>query len=117
MFEEELPRPLWYNNHHNLNWFVDGWINGTAIPELATRDIHITAKGGVTAVSGLILQKEAPDNLVTAIPVYGVAAGNSLVFLGEVLADGPETLFHFNAPEDVHKVVIDPNQTILTSSK
>ncbi len=117
VFEEELPRPLWYNNHHNLNWFVDGWINGTAIPELATRDIHITAKGGVTAVSGLILQKEAPDNLVTAIPVYGVAAGNSLVFLGEVLADGPETLFHFNAPEDVHKVVIDPNRTILTTSK
>lgn len=117
VFEEELPRPLWYNNHHNLAWFMDGWINGTAIPELATRDIHITSKGNATVVSGLILQKEAPDNLVTAIPVYGVAPGNSLVFLGEVLADGPETLFHFTAPEGVHKVVIDPNQTILTSPK
>jgi hypothetical protein len=117
VFEEELPRPLWYNNHHNLSWFEDGWINGTAIPELATRDIHINAKAGVNTVSGLILQKNAPDNLITAIPVYGVAAGNSLVFLGEVLADGPETLFHFNAPEGVHKVVIDPNQTILAASK
>ncbi|MGC2245850.1 MAG: M1 family aminopeptidase [Terriglobales bacterium] len=117
VFEEELPRPLWYNNHHNLTWFLDGWINGTAIPELATRDIHITAERGSTAVSGLILQKEAPENLVTAIPVYGVAPGKSLVFLGEVLADGPETFFHFNAPEGVHKVVIDPNQTILTSPK
>ena len=117
VFEEELPRPLWYNNHHNLNWFMDSWINGTAIPELATRDIRIAAKAGATTVSGLILQKEAPDNLITAIPVYGVAAGNSLVFLGEVLADGPETLFHFNSPEGVHKVVIDPNQTILSSPK
>ena len=117
VFEEELPRPLWYNNHHNLNWFMDGWINGTAIPALATRDIHITAKAGSTTVSGLILQKNAPDNLITAVPVYGATNGNSLVFLGEVLADGPETLFHFNAPESIHKVVIDPNQTILSSLK
>ena len=117
VFEEELPRPLWYNNHHNLAWFLDGWINGTAIPELATRDIRISAKTGTNSVSGLILQKNAPENLITAIPVYGVAAGNSLVFLGEVLADGPETLFHFNAPEGVHKVVIDPNQTILSAPK
>src|ERR1700733_7907866 len=117
IFEEELPRPLWYSNHRNLTWFVDGWINGTALPELATREIRITAKDGATAVSGLILQKDAPDNLITAVPLYGVVAGNSLVFLGEVLADGPETLFHFNAPAGVHKVVIDPNQTILTSPK
>jgi len=117
VFEEELPRPLWYNNHHNLAWFEDGWIDGTAMPELAIRDIRINAKAGANTVSGLILQKNAPENLVTAIPLYGVAAGNSLVFLGEVLADGPETLFHFNAPEGVHKVVIDPNQTILSSPK
>ena len=117
VFEEELPRPLWYNNHHNLDWFVDSWINGTAIPELAMREIRITAKAGVTTVSGLILQKDAPDNLVTAVPVYGAEAGNSLVFLGEVLADGPETLFHLNAPAGVHKIVIDPNQTILSSPK
>ncbi len=117
IFEEELPRPLWYNNHHNLTWFLDGWINGTAIPELATREIHITGKAGATAVSGLILQKNAPDNLITAVPVYGTTASNSLVFLGEVLADGPETLFHFTAAESIHKVVIDPHQTILSAPK
>ena len=117
VFEEELPRPLWYNNHHSLNWFVDNWINGTAIPELATRDVHISNKAGATTVSGLILQKNAPDNLITAVPVYGATSGNSLVFLGEVLADGSETLFHFNTTENVHKVVIDPNQTILSAPK
>ena len=117
VFEEELPRPLWYNNHHNLGWFEESWINGTAIPELATRDIRIIARPGANTVTGLILQKNAPDNLITAIPVYGVGAGNSLVFLGEVLADGPETQFHFSTGEDVHKVLIDPNQTILSSAK
>ena len=117
IFEEELPRPLWYNNHHNLNWFVDNWINGTAIPALSTRDVHITNKGGATTVSGSIVQKNASDTLVTAVPVYGATSGNSLVFLGEVLADGPDTSFHFNAAESVHKVVIDPNQTILSAPK
>ena len=46
VFEEELPRPLWYDNHHKLDWFVEGWINGTAMPELSTRDIRITEKSG-----------------------------------------------------------------------
>jgi hypothetical protein len=117
VFEEELPRPLWYNNRHNLDWFLESWINGSAIPEIATREVRITGKGSTTSVSGLILQKNAPDNLVTAVPVYGEAGGKSLVFLGEVLADGPETLFHFNTPESIHKVVVDPNETILSSGR
>ena len=50
VFEEELPRPLWYENRHNLDWFLDGWIEGTAMPELETREIRITEKAGVTTV-------------------------------------------------------------------
>ena len=117
VFEEELPRPLWYNNHHKIDWFVDGWINGTAMPELSTRDIHITEKAGVTTVSGFIVQKDAPNDLVTAVPVYAETSSNSLVFLGQVLVDGPDASFHLNAPGSVHKIVIDPNQTILTAPK
>ncbi len=117
IFEEELPRPLWYDNHHKLDWFVDGWINGTALPELSTREIHITQKAGVTSVSGFIVQKDAPNDLVTAVPVYGETASKSLVFLGQVLADGPDTSFRLNAPNTVRKIVLDPNQTILTAPK
>jgi hypothetical protein len=71
----------------------------------------------VTMVSGFIVQKGAPEDLVTAVPVYAETAPNSLVFLGEVLADGPETAFRLSAPAGVHKVLIDPNQTILTAPK
>ena len=117
VFEEELPRPLWYDIHHKLDWFVDGWINGTAMPELSTRDIRITEKAGVTTVSGFIVQKDAPNDLVTAVPVYAETASNSLVFLGQVLVDGPDSSFHLNAPGNVHKIVIDPNRTILTAPK
>lgn len=117
VFEEELPRPLWYDNRHKLDWFVDSWIDGTAIPQLQTRNIRITDKAGAATISGFIVQKDASENLVTAVPVYGEAASNKMIFLGEVLADGPDTSFHLTAPAGIHKVVLDPNQTILTAPK
>jgi hypothetical protein len=117
VFEEELPRPLWYEHRHKLDLFLQGWIDGTAIPELATRDVHIAEKAGVTTVTGVIVQKDAPDDLVTAVPVYAATAGNALVFLGEVLADGPDTPFRMTVPGDAHKIVLDPKQTILTAPK
>jgi hypothetical protein len=117
VFEEELPRPLWYENHHKLDWFVEGWINGTAMPELSARDIRVTERAGLTTVSGVLLQKDAPEDLVTAVPVYAETTGKTLVFLGQVLADGAETSFHFSAPSKIRKVVIDPKQTILTAPK
>ena len=115
VFEEDLPRPLWYENRRNLNWFLEGWINGTAIPELEAHDIHITEKSGVTTVTGVIVQKDVPDDLVTAIPVYATTAGSSQVFLGQVLADGAETTFKLTAPADTRKILLDPKQTILTA--
>ncbi len=117
VFEEELPRPLWYENRHKLDWFLQGWIEGTAIPELEAREIHITEKAGVTTVTGVIVQKDAPEDLVTAVPVYANTASNTLVFLGEVLADGSETAFRLTAPSGVRRIVLDPRQTILTAPK
>jgi hypothetical protein len=117
VFAEELPRPLWYENRRNLDWFLQGWIEGTAIPQLQAREIHITEKTGVTTVTGVIVQKDVPDDLVTAVPVYGATAGNALVFLGEVLADGRQTGFRLIAPNGVLKIVLDPKQTILTAPK
>ena len=116
-FEEELPRPLWYENRHKLDWFLEGWIEGTAIPELEAREIRFTEKAGVTTVTGMIVQKDVPDDLVTAVPVYASTAGNALVFLGEVLADGRETGFRLPAPSGVRRIVLDPKQTILTNLK
>jgi hypothetical protein len=117
VFEEELPRPLWYEKRPKLDWFLEGWIDGTAIPELETRDVRIAEKAGVTTITGLIVQKGVPDDLVTAVPVYATTTGNTLVFLGEVLADGAETGFRLIAPSNARKIVLDPKQTILTSPK
>jgi len=117
VFEEELPRPLWYENHRSLNWFVESWIDGTAIPRIEMRNLHLPDRSSAGKVSGTILQKNAPDNLITAVPVYGETTSNTKIFLGEILADGPETPFHLPAPAGIRKILLDPNQTILTAPK
>jgi hypothetical protein len=117
VFEEELPRSLWFENRRSLDWFLDGWINGTAMPRLEARDVRITPKERGVSIAGIIAQKDAPDDLVTAIPVYGITAANATVFLGQVLADGPETAFHLNAPAGTRRIVLDPRQTVLSTLK
>lgn len=117
VFEEDLPRPLWYEKRRSLDWFLDGWINGKAIPTLETRDVRIAAKDQSAIASGVIVQKDAPEDLVTAVPVYAQTGAKSLVYIGEVLADGTETTFRLSAPKDARKLVLDPNHTILSSLK
>jgi Peptidase family M1 domain len=115
-FQEELPRSLWYESHKSLDWFYEGWVNGTAIPRFELHGVKFSDKTGSTMVSGVILQKDAPDNLVTSVPLYASVAGR-MVLLGRVFADGPETPFHLTAPASARKVVLDPDQTVLARSR
>ncbi|MBI3477181.1 MAG: hypothetical protein HY010_15720 [Acidobacteria bacterium] len=117
VFEEDLPRSLWFENRRSLDWFLDGWVNGTAMPHVEARDVRIVPKDRGVSVNGVIQQDDVPEDLVTAIPVYGVTASNATVFLGQVLADGPETSFHLNAPAGIRKILLDPRQTILSTLK
>jgi hypothetical protein len=117
VFEEQLPKPLWYEKRPKLDWFLDGWINGTAIPSLTTKDLHFADKPASTTITGVIVQKDAPEDLVTAVPVYAITTTNAEIFLGEVLADGAESAFHLTAPSGIRKIVLDPYQTILTAPK
>jgi len=64
-------------------------------------------------VAGTISQDDAPKDLVTPVPVYALLPGRS-VLLGQVFADGPETSFHLSAPAGTRRIVLDPNQTLLT---
>lgn len=112
-FEEELPPALWFEGHKSLDWFYEGWVNGTALPRLELQAVKFSTKPGGAVVSGTILQSDAPKELVTPVPVYAVLAGKA-VFLGQVFADGPETAFRLPAPAGTRKVVLDPNQTLLT---
>jgi len=77
------------------------------------KSVKITPKGSGTTVSGTILQKEAGKDLVTSVPVYGIASGRQPILLGRVFADGEESTFHVPAPAGIRKVVLDPYETVL----
>jgi hypothetical protein len=112
VFEEELPPSLWFENRKSLDWFYQGWVNGSAIPRLELEGTKYSDRGGSTAVSGTIRQKLGAEDLVTPVPVYAVLSGKT-VLLGRVFADGAQTQFQLSAPAGTRKVVLDPNRTLL----
>ncbi len=42
--EEVLPRSLWFENRKSLDWFFDGWVNGTAFPQLEVSGVKFARK-------------------------------------------------------------------------
>jgi len=116
VFAEDLPPALRYEGKSSLEWFLNSWVNGTSLPKLELKAVKFAPKGSGSVVSGTILQKDAPKDLVTSVPVYAVIAGKQ-VLLGRVFADGEESSFRLAAPAGTHKIVLDPNETVLTSPK
>ncbi|MDR3749012.1 MAG: M1 family aminopeptidase [Acidobacteriota bacterium] len=113
--EEVLPRSLWFEGHRSLNWFFDGWVNGTAFPQLEVADTKFERNGkSAGTVSFVVRQKLAPPDLVTNVPVYGVA-GYRKIYLGRVFAEGEEMHFTLGVPSEVKQLVLDPYGTVLTS--
>jgi len=117
IFAENLPPSVRYEGKKSLDWFLDGWVNGTSLPKFELKAVKLTPKGAGLTVSGTILQKEAPQDLVTSVPVYAVTTGRQTVLLGRVFADGEESSFRLTAPAGTHKILLDPYGTILSSSK
>lgn len=117
VFAEDLPTSLRYEGKSSLDWFLDGWVNGISIPKLSLHGVKFTEKAGGVSVTGVIRQEAADANLVTSVPIYSVSSGRAPVLLGRLFADGVESSFHLNAPAGTRRVVLDPYDTILRSSR
>lgn len=115
-FEAQLPRSLWYEGHKSLAWFYDGWVGGSAVPGYDLHGLKFTDKANSTFVSGTITQDHAPHDLVTAVPLYASFGGKN-TFLGRVFAEGEESQFHISAPLGTRKIVLDPEQTLLSRGR
>lgn len=117
VFAEELPPALKYEGKTSLDWFLNGWVNGTSLPKLELRSVHFSVKATGLGVTGTIVQKGAPEDLVTSVPIYAVVSGKQPVLLGRVFADGTESSFRLSAPLGTHKILLDPYETVLTAPK
>jgi aminopeptidase N len=114
-FERVLPKSLYYEGKPSLDWFFNGWVNGTAMPKYQLSDVRFDRKSTGLRASGKILQKEAPGQLVTAVPIYAELARGDMRFVERVFADGEETPIALNVPAGTRRLVVDPYGAILTS--
>jgi Peptidase family M1 domain len=97
---------------HSMEWFFEEWVRGTGIPHYrAEFAYHHTEKGYV--VRGKLYQKGVPRSFIADVPLYVGGSGGSRTYLGTVMASGPETSFQFISPLSPHKVLIDPQMTLL----
>jgi len=100
----------------SMEWFFEQWVRGTGIPHYRVEfTARKTEKGYL--VKGKLFQSGVPRSFIASVPLYASGpVGSHPVPLGAVLAEGPETSFHFTAPFDPHKLLIDPQMTLLCAT-
>jgi hypothetical protein len=113
-FEEVLPENLRFEGRKSLDWFFESWVNGTAMPRLRLKETRFAQRGTAIIASGKLLQEDAPETLITSVPIYASNATGQLTLVARVFADGAETPFHITVPAGTRKLVVDPYQTVLT---
>jgi hypothetical protein len=99
----------------SMEWFFEQWVRGTGIPHYRVEfSTHHTDKGEV--VRGKLFQTGVPRSFIASVPLYASNAVGHAVYLGAVVAAGPETSFHFTVQSAPHKLVIDPQMTLLCTT-
>jgi len=100
----------------SMEWFFEQWVRGTGIPhyrvEFSTKQ---TEKGLV--VHGKLFQSNVPHSFIATVPLYASTGMGHNVFLGNVFAAGPETRFQFVTKAAPHKLIIDPQMTLLCTAE
>jgi len=96
----------------SMEWFFEQWVRGTGIPRYRVEfTVHNTDKGYL--VHGKLFQDDVPRSFLAPVPLYAGANAGHATYLGTVVAAGPETSFHFIAKTEPHKIIIDPQMTLL----
>jgi len=98
---------LRYEGKASLDWFLNGWINGTSFPA-GVAECQIRNEGNATTVTGAIRQEYGPEDLVTSVPIYAVVAGKAPVLAAGCLPMVSSLRFGYLCP-GTHKLLLDPN--------
>jgi hypothetical protein len=103
---------------HSMEWFFEQWIQGTGIPRYrAEFTVHKSDSGADYSIRGKLFQENVPKSFIARVPLYASTPGTHPIFLGTVVAAGPETQFHFTASTSPRKLLIDPQMTLLCTTQ
>ncbi len=104
-----------FEGGRSMEWFFEEWVRGTGIPHYRVEfTARRTEKG--YQIRGKLFQTGVPRSFIARVPLHAGGAGHGAL-LGTVVAAGPETSFHFVAPTLPHKIVVDPQMTLLCTSE
>jgi hypothetical protein len=101
---------------HSMEWFFEQWVKGTGIPHYRVEFSARKTDNGY-AIKGKLFQTGVPQSFIARVPLYASSPGGRSVLLGTVVAAGPETSFQFATPNSLHKLLIDPQLTILCTTE
>lgn len=102
-------------NSRSMDWFFDDWVRGTGIPHYRVEfTVHHDENG--YSVRGKLFQTGVPRSFLASVPLYATS-GSGRSFLGNVIAGGQETSFRFHTSSPPHKVLIDPQMTLLCTTE
>ena len=97
---------------HSMEWFFEEWVRGAGVPHYRVEfTSHATEKGYL--VRGKLFQIGVPRSFIASVPLYAVTGAGHSTFLGTVPAAGPETSFRFTTQAAPHRILIDPQMTLL----
>ena len=96
----------------SMEWFFDQYVRGTGIPRYKV-DFTSRRVEKDFQVRGTLYQSGVPRSFIAPVPLYISAGPGKSVFLGTVTTTGEETRFSFISPNEPHKLLIDPHQTLL----
>ena len=112
--EEVLPKSLWFENHHSLDWFFDGWVNGTVFPRVRNQGCkilhaHSQADGFGDSASDRCAGRPGDQR-------SGVWSGRGQQSLsGPRIRRGTGDPHHIARTPGVKRLILDPYQTVLTA--
>ena len=101
---------------HSMEWFFEQWVQGTGVPHYRVEfSVHKNDTG--YDIRGKLFQTGVTQSFITRVPIYAAGPGGRSLPLGTVVAAGPETTFHFTSPNSPHKLLIDPQMTLLCTTE
>ena len=102
-------------NSRSMDWFFDEWVRGTGIPRYRVEYTSHQDETGYS-VRGKLFQTGVPRSFLASVPLYATGSSGRL-FLGNVVAGGPETSFRFHTSGTPRKILIDPQMTLLCTTE
>jgi len=100
----------------SMEWFFDEWVRGTGVPRYHVEFLSSPSEKGFL-VKGTLTQTGVPRSFIAPVPIYAASGTGRPIYLGTVTAEGVKTTFHFTTANLPHKLLIDPEMTLLCVSE